>query len=457
MTERIAIVGGGISGLAIAWELLSRPRVARGEAEIVVLEGSTRAGGALRSERSGGYLGEWGPHGFLEAPATLSACGRLGLGPRILRARDEAARRFVVRGGRLRELPRAPGGIITSSALSLPGRLRLAIEPWVAASAGDVDETVEAFGRRRFGEEAARILVDAMVTGIWAGDPSRLSLRSAFPEVHAMERAHGSLFRALRAAARARLRGAGAARGHLASFDDGIEELPRALAAAIGPRLRLGATVSAIERRDRGYRLSLSSGEALEAGEVILAIPAWHAAPLVAPLDAELARAAGSIASVSVAVLHLGFQAADAAGLQGFGFLVPRSEGKALLGALVPSNVFPGRAPEGTIFATAMVGGARDPSAIEGDDAALVDRAIREMSRLGAVRGAPIFTRVIRHARAIPQYEVGHAARLASIDDRLRVLPGLRLAGNSYRGVSIGACLAEASRLADAIGGVATG
>ena len=433
MSQRIVIVGGGISGLSIAHALRSRPD----PADVTVLEAAPVAGGPIRSERRSGFLCEWGPHGFLDdAPETLALCTRLGLDGRLLRARDEAAVRFVVRGGRLRALPSKPAAFLVSDALSLRGRLRVLAEPFVARRATADDESVRDFAVRRVGTEAADVLVDALVTGIWAGDAGRLSLPSAFPALAAMEREHGGLFRGLRATR--------PVRGRLTSFPEGLAELPAALVSALGPRVRVNAAVRAIVLAGRGFRVETEGAGTHEADRVVVATPAWHAAGLVASLDPELARLISGIESVAVAVVHLGF---PRAALRGFGFLVPRHEHPRLLGVLVPSNIFPGRAPEGSMLATAMIGGSRDPAAAGLRDETLIDEVVTGLASLAGIHVSPSFSLVVRHQRAIPQYTLGHGERLAAIEARCRAIPGLSLAGNSYRGVSINACIEAAATL----------
>jgi oxygen-dependent protoporphyrinogen oxidase len=449
MTRDVVVVGGGIAGLAIAWELLTRPGLLPEGGSVEVLEAAPRAGGNIRSERRDGYLCEWGPTGFLDdVPATLDACGRLGLGSRLTRANEDAKRRFVVRGGKLRELPSGLFSFLGSDVLSLRGRLRVLGEPLVPRRRSDEDESVFEFARRRIGREAATVLVDAFVTGIWAGNADGLSLRSALPKLHALERDHGGLVRGM-IAKRGTGGGAAGPAGRLTSFPRGLEELPMALAAALGPRLRLGARVTRIERLGSGgFRLAVEGAPPREASAVVLACPAWVAAPLIADIDAPLATTVAGIPVVGVAVLHLGFAREDAAGLQGFGFLVPRGESASVLGVLLPSNIFPGRTPEGHVLATVMLGGARDPSAVQASDQALIDRAASALAAFAGVRTAPRFALAIRHPRAIPQYTLGHEDRLIAIAARLREVPGMFLAGNSYRGIAINSCLAETPTIA---------
>ena len=452
MARNVVVVGGGIAGLAIAWELLTRPGLLPEGVGVDVLEAAPRAGGNIRTERRDGYLCEWGPTGFLDdAPATLDACRRLGLGPRLTGANENAKRRFVVRGGKLRELPSGLLSFLGSDVISLRGRLRVLGEPLVPQRRSDADESVFDFARRRIGHEAAAVLVDALVTGIWAGNADHLSLRSALPKLHALERDHGGLVRGM-IAKRGAGGGAAGPSGRLTSFPDGLQELTGTLSAALGSNLHLGARVTSIERlAGAGFRVAVDGARPREAGAVVLACPAWLAAPLLTDLDGRLAGAVSGIPAAAVAVLHLGFAREDATGLAGFGFLVPRGESAKVLGVLLPSNIFPNRAPEGHVLATVMLGGARDPSAVEGTDDALIDAAASALASFAGVRAAPRFTLAIRHPRAIPQYVLGHADRLAAIAERMRHLPGLFLAGNSYRGIAINSCLAEAPSVAGSV------
>ena len=452
MARDVVVVGGGIAGLAIAWELRTRPGGLSEGVGVHVLEAAPHAGGNIRTERRDGYLCEWGPTGFLDdVPATLDACDRLGLGPRLTPANEHAERRFIVRKGKLRELPSGPFSFLGSDVLTLRGRLRVFGEPFIPPRRSDEDESVFDFAKRRIGREAALVLVDALVTGIWAGSADRLSLRSALPKLAALERDHGGLVRGM-IAKRGAGGGATGPRGRLTSFPDGLSELPAALIASLGSRLRVGARVTTIERLNQGgFRVAVDGAPSLDAAAVIVACPSWFASPLLADLDAPLSTQIDGIPTVPVAVAHLGFAREDAKGLVGFGFLVPRGESASVLGVLLPSNIFPRRAPEGHVLATVMLGGARNPSAVQATDRTLVDTAVATVRELAGVRGDPRFTMVIRHARAIPQYVLGHADRLTAIEARLREIPGLFLAGNSYRGIAINSCLAEAPSVASAV------
>jgi protoporphyrinogen/coproporphyrinogen III oxidase len=459
MPHTVAIVGGGVAGLAVAYELKERMARVPGGIEIVCLEAEDRPGGNIRSDRIDGYTCEWGPNGFLDnVPATLALVRRLGIEDRLLPSDRSAAIRFIYRGGRLRRLPSGALSFLVSDILSVPGRVRVLREPFVPARRDPSEESVFDFVSRRIGAESARILVDAMVSGIYAGDVRALSLQATFPKMWRMEADHGGLICAMLArrkekGASAKSGGPAGPGGTLTSFRDGLEDLIHALARAAGPALRLGSRVVRVAGAGAGgFRVSLSRGEPVDAAAVVLACPAWFASELVSDLDAELGAAFAGIPSASVAVVHFGYDEADLASRpHGFGFLAPRGEGPRILGTLWSSSIFPGRAPAGKVLLTSMVGGAHDPEAVTFDDARLIEIVRRDLSRAMGIDAAPRFVRIFRQPRGIPQYTLGHMARLETIARRLAEHPGLLACGNSYRGISVNACVDEAPGIADAI------
>ena len=492
--KRIVVVGGGIAGLATAYELRERAARVPGGLEVRLVEAAPRLGGNLRTEREGGYRVEWGPNGFLDnVPETLDLVRRLGLSAELCPSDAAAARRFLFRNGRLHLLPGGPGSFLTCPVLSLGGRLRVLGEPFAARHPGG-DETVYDFARRRIGAEAAHVLVGAMVSGVFAGDARALSLQSCFPKMAEMEAEHGGLVKAMLAKQRAR----GAAKrelaqrrargeatpemaamerpggpvgpaGRLTSFRGGIQTFTDAIASALGPAVEHGRPLAGLQPVDgregstRLWRLAFTDGELLEADEVVLAVPAAQAAPLLAPVDAELAATVGAIPSASLAVLALAYDEktfhARALGGRpgapnGFGFLVPRGERPRILGALWDSSVFPGeRAPAGKVLLRVMIGGALDPEAVTLPEDELLRIARTDLATtmgLDAAAPAPERHWLFRHQVGISQYTVGHAARLATIAARLATLPGLHVAGQSYFGVSMNGCCEQAARFAEA-------
>ncbi len=488
--KRIVVVGGGIAGLATAYELRERAGRVPGGLEVRLVEAAPRVGGNLRTEREAGYRVEWGPNGFLDnVPETLDLVRRLGLEGELYPSDAAAARRFLFRDGRLHLLPGGPGSFLTCPVLSLGGRLRVLGEPFAARHPGG-DETVYEFARRRIGAEAAHVLVGAMVSGVFAGDARQLSLASCFPKMAEMEAAHGGLVKAMLAKQRARsaarrelaerrARGedtpemAEMARpggpvgpaGRLTSFRGGIETFTDALAFALGPAVESGRALARLQRIDgrdgstRLWRLGFAGGDLLEADEVVLALPAAQAAPLLAPVDSELAATLGAIPSASLAVLALAYDertfharalSATPGAPNGFGFLVPRGERPRILGALWDSSVFPGeRAPQGKVLLRVMIGGALDPEAVTLPEAELLAIAQADLATTMGLDATPERHWLFRHKVGISQYTVGHGARLATIAARLVTLPGLSVAGQSYFGVSMNGCCEQAARFAE--------
>jgi oxygen-dependent protoporphyrinogen oxidase len=312
------------------------------------------------------------------------------------------------------------------------------------------------FAARRIGREAAEVLVDAMVTGVYAGDSRRLSLQSAFPRMRDMERRHGGLFKAMRAMRRERrARGESGGggpmgpSGTLTSFRGGMESVVLALAEQLGTQLRLATAVEGLVRSNRTWKLSLPNDGEVEAERVVIASPAWKAATLLRDLDADLAREVAAIPSAPVVVVCLGFTEQKLRGVEpGFGFLVPGRENLPILGTLFDTWVFPNRSQEGHVLLRTMIGGARDPNAMEETDEQLTTRALSALRRLLGVHADPEMVLVVRHPRGIPQYPVGHPQTLERIDAALAAHPGLALTGNSYRGIAMNACIKEAEALA---------
>lgn len=443
---RVAVIGAGLAGLACAH------RLATGGQDVVVLESSDRTGGYLRTSRHDGYLIESGPNGFLDnAPETLALIGEIDLTGEMMPSQDQARRRFVFRDGRLRPLPGSPGAFLKSDLLSAGAKLRIACEPF-ARRRSDADETIHGFASRRLGLEAADMLVDPMVSGIFAGDARQLSLRAAFPKMWSLEEEHGGLFRALLARRRAvRASGApvGSPLGKLTSFRNGIETLPGALGATLGARLRTRTRVAGLSHAS-GWTLTLDSGEALHADHVVLAVSPAVAANLLGPLDPALATTLVSIPTAPIAVVALGYDtAALRHPLDGFGFLVPRRQGPRILGALWESSVYAGRANPGRALIRVMAGGAHDPGFVSlGDDEA-IGLVRRDLRTSMGVMADPEMAIVIRHHEGIPQYTVGHLDRVAAIDAAVERWPGLHLTGHGYLGVGINHVIANARALAD--------
>jgi len=452
----VVVIGGGVSGLTVTYELIERSQRMEQPVEVLCLEAGERPGGNIWSERTNDFLCESGPNGFLDnAPCTLTLANRLGISDRLIRARAEAEIRYIFREPKLRQVPSGPSSFMTSDVISILGRLRLICEPFIPKTRNpDADESIHAFAQRRMGKEAAEILIGSMVGGIYGGDARELSLAATFPKMCVMEQEHGSLVRAM---IRKRKEGGGGGPagpgGKLTSFQNGMQELIHALAGALGDRLRPRTPVLKIsDMGQRGFRVLRDSGAPLDADAVVLACPSWKSAELVKEFDPDLGGAMEAIPSAPLAVVHLGFSK-DALGdqLNGFGYLSPRGQGLRSLGTIWTSSLFENRAPDGRCLLTTMVGGATYPEATELTDSELVSLVRDDLEKSMAIKAEPYFTRIFRHPRGIPQYTLGHMERLKTIDERLAHHSRLWVSGNSYRGISINACIEEAPRIAEEV------
>lgn len=448
----VAVIGAGIAGLTVAHRLVHD---ARDRVDVTVFEAGERPGGTIRSETLNGFLCEHGPQGLLDnAPHTLTIVRELGL--ETLERSPSARRRYLFLGGTLRPLPDSPASAITSRVISWTARLRVLAEPFVAAGTSE-DESIAAFAARRVGRQAADALVDPIVSGIYAGDAARLSMRAAFPMIWELERSHGSLVKGLWAKRRRRSEGSSRA-ARLMSFPDGVAALPKALARSLGDRIRTSHRVTGLRRLASAdaaparWRLSIGTGFDVDADHVVIAGHPAIAARLTCVLDAELGALLESIPSAPVAVVALGYpRAAIDHPLDGFGFLVPRREELRTLGVLWESSIFRGRAPDNYVLLRAIIGGAHDPGAVTLPDAELLGVVAGDLLRTLAITSPPAFTHIVRHHPGIPQCTLGHATRLARLDDCLGRWPGLHLTGWGYRGVSVNHSIADAVRVAATI------
>ncbi|HZZ57868.1 MAG TPA: protoporphyrinogen oxidase [Opitutaceae bacterium] len=447
---RFAILGAGITGLAAASELRRLGH------QVTVFEASDRAGGVIRSLRIGPWLHECGPNSLLAAPggSVQAVIAAAGLSDRACRAAQEARRRFIVRGGEVLEVPASPGALIRSRLFSARGKLRLAAEPFQGRLADpSVDESVADFTRRRLGEEFLDYAVDPLVGGVYAGLPERLSLRSAFPKLAALERDFGSL---IMGAVRTR-RAAAGPKGEMLSFPEGLEELPLALARPLGESIRLRAPVSAVRPRGGKWELEFARPDTPPAGAfdgVLCCLPIGPLSRLIVRREEgdEQPFAALSFPDVPPVVSILtGFNRSDIAHpLNGFGLLVPRSEQRRILGTLFSSTMFPQRAPAGQVALTTFVGGARQPELAALDDFSLIRMVEDELRLLLGASGPSTFAHVCRHSRAIPQYEIGYAQRVAEGAAAETRHPGLYFGGSPRDGISLTSCLESGLRLAAA-------
>jgi oxygen-dependent protoporphyrinogen oxidase len=455
----ITIIGAGISGLALAFRLHQLiPSV-----QITVLEQRDRPGGTMWTERREGFQVEIGPNGFLDSkPSTIGLCRDLGLGDRLLPASESAARnRYLFLEGKLQRLPNSMISFLRSDLLSWRGKLSLLLERFRPKGAGQADESIDAFVRRRAGPEAAGVLADALVTGIHAGDPTRLSVQAAFPRLVALEKQYGSVLKGLARTARQR-RAVAAAGGHahrpagrMWSLREGLRLAIERLCECLPNKPLLGVPVQRIGRtanRDAqaGWTVCGEGQDHWTADAVVLTCPAHQQAAILADLDPELAQRIDGIAYNRVAVVALGYRRAEVpVALDGFGFIVPQQTRRDLLGVQWCSSIFPERAPPGLVLLRAMCGGWNRPEIVGWDDNRLIQAVRAELRLAMGIETTPVFHHLVRWERAIPQYHLGHLERVAWIEERVARHPGLFVGGNAYHGIAVNDCTEQAELLAE--------
>ena len=449
MTRQVPalVVGGGISGLVCAHVL----RKAGIDAQLV--EASPRPGGVIHSVTRNGFLLELGPQSFSGTPALRKLCTELGISNELLQA-PPSAPRYVLIDGQLRPVPLSPPAFFMSSLINGSTKwafvrdiLRNSIPP-------DGDECVADFVRRKFSSQLLDRLVGPFVSGIYAGDPERLSVRSAFPQLYEAEKAAGSVIRGMLRLAKSRQ--GPRERPTLQTFREGNETLIRALARKLGSALLTEATVTGASREsDSSFevRLEDNSGKhSVLTESLIMATPTDVTGRLLSSLDSSFESLLTSIEYAAVAVVSLGYRKSDVGhSLNGFGFLVPRSANLRVLGTVWNSSLFPGRAPEGHALLTSFVGGTTDPAAARLTSEELASLVHRETSALLSVKSEPAFSNVTVWPRALPQYNLGHAERLAAVAKLYSRFPGLWLTGNHLRGPAIGACVEQAFSVAEEV------
>jgi len=461
---KLVVVGGGVAGLAAAHRAVELARERGLPLELTVLEARGRLGGTIETEHVDGFLVESGPDSFLsEKPWALALCRRLGIDDRLVRTDDRFRRTFVWWRGRLHPLPDgfqllAPtrmAPFLTSSLFSWPGKLRMALDLILPRGGNGADETLGGFVRRRLGREALERVAQPLVAGIYTADPDELSLGATMPRFLELERRERSVILALwRASRRAPEPGTSGARWSLfVTFARGMAELIDALAARLpAGAVRLGQRVTGVARNDGGWRIGLADGAALDADAVVVATEAHAAARVLRYVDPQIAALLAEIPYASSATVSLGYRRADVPHpLDGFGFVVPHAEGRAVLAGTFSSVKYPGRAAEGHVLLRAFLGGALGGAALAGEAADIAARARDDLRDALGIVAAPVLTRVHSHPLSMPQYRLGHLARIEAIERRLVSARGLGLAGGAYRGVGISDSVRSGEAAAEAL------
>lgn len=448
----VIIIGGGISGLSVAWFLHERGVPVR------VWESRAHPGGTIATLREAGYLTERGPNSTMQKPGHPDdALGRLirgvGLEARLQIANPAAERRYVLREGRLKPLPTSPLAFIFSSFFSWRAKGRLLLEPFIGRA--QEEESIAAFVRRRLGDEFLDYVIEPFISGVYAGNPEALSVQAAVAKIYALEQRHGSLIRGALHQGRV-MKGAGMPKGRLISFDHGMALLPQTVSERLPQgTVQTNLTVTAVTPTVEGSWLvegMTPEGHKRRerASQVVLSVPAPVAADLIAPFADEAARALRTIPYAPIASVALGYRRAHVAHpLDGFGFLVPRREQVPLLGALFSSTLFPGRAKAGRVLVTAFIGGAMHPEWLALSDRALVGQVESDLARCIQHGVSAEYVRLTRYTAAIPQYTMGHLERVHQVEAGLASFPGMHMRANWRDGVSVADCVRHGEQLAE--------
>lgn len=448
----LIVVGAGLSGLVAAH------RAQRAGLRVQVVDAAPRAGGVIGTVRRDGFLFERGPNSAMDtSPLIGELVQELGLQSQLRWASAASNRRYVVRGGQLIPLPMSPGAFFSTPLFSAQAKLGLVAEVFKPPSAPGLEESIAAFVRRRLGNEFLDYAIDPFVSGIYAGDPEQISVKAAFPKLHALEQRWGSLIRGQILGARERKRAKETAKNTAKSFSflGGMQTLTDSLAAAIGP-LELQTRVTALERELQGGYLvrAEQQGQALSwrARRVLLAAPAGALVDLLRPHAADAAAALEAMAYAPVASVASAYRAADIVHpLDGFGCLLPALEKRRVLGVLFSSSMFEGRAPQGHVLLTTFIGGRRHPDLPGLPEEQLAALAHAEHGALLGTRGQPLWQVVTRWPRAIPQYTLGHLGRVARAQVVEQALPGVHLCASWLGGVAVGDCVRNGHQAAQQV------
>lgn len=448
---RIVIIGAGISGLSLAWYL----KTLKPEWECLILEASSRVGGKAWTSKEDVFLCEKGVNGFLDnKPASLELAADLKLP--LYPANENSKRRFVIKREKLIKLPEKPQEFLLSPLLSPLGRLRVMLEPFISKASARTEESLAAFARRRLGNEAFQYLIDPMAKGIYAGDPELLSLKYCFPRIFELEQSYGSLIKAMLAlkkkASKEGKKGPGAGPGgHLTSFEMGMSQLTDCLGDLMHDHIKLNANAIELFKTNASgeWQVTTEQGDTINATHVVMACPADATASLVTPHTLLLAEALRNIDYPPVTVVAMGFSKKGLKHeLKGFGFLIPESERRSILGVLWDSSIFPNRAPNGYALLRCLIGGARAREQACLEDVALLNNVKKELKDLMGIDTAPEFVRIFRWNKAIPQYNTDYGRLLSCLQQESKNIPNIHMRCNWIGGVSFNDCIANSQALA---------
>jgi len=453
--KKAVVVGAGISGLVAAYWLH------KSGLDVRVIEKEGRVGGVVRSERHKSYLIEHGPNSTLDdSPKVGELLESLGITGQRCEANKISNKRYILKNGLLVPLPTTPPAFFRTKLFSTRAKFRLFAEPFIKPADPQKEESIAEFTVRRLGRELLDYAINPFIAGVYAGDPARLSVRSAVSKIYALEKNYGSLIRgAIKGRKRRGGSPMGGPTGKTFSFKDGMGTLPDALGSALKDRLILRSEVRTItETKDEKgpkFKVVFQSEDKIaeiDTDAVVLTSPAYEIARIISDLDAETARKLKEVIYVPIAVVFMGFKGIEADHpMDGFGFLVPEVEKRNILGTIFSSTLFPERTENGSTALTTFVGGARQPELLEKDDEGMVEMVLDDMRSILGLRSQPEVVRVIRWKHSIPQYTLGYHITQEAIGRFEKSHPGLFITGNFRGGISVSSCIAQSSGIALAV------
>ena len=442
MHKKITILGAGISGLATAYWLFKEGF------EVEILEQKSVPGGSMETFSEEGFLLDMGPNSGLETTPLISKlAGEVGIRYQMLYASDVSNKRYILKNGTLYALPTNPPAFFATKLFSLNAKLRLMKEPFIEKSEDGYNQSIADFVRRRLGNEFYDYAIDPFVSGVFAGDPEKLSVKSAFPKLYRLEELYGGLIKGMIKGARERKKRAEKSKqsAKMFSFIGGMQSFPQAIANKLSGRIIYNASVENVLKKPNGYHVFYKVNGELKVSitdAVLSTLPAYTTAKVFSAFGSELSNHLNSIYYPPVKVLYLGYEKNKIGRpLDGFGFLIPSKEKRKFLGAIWSSVIFPRRAPNNFAAFTLFIGGARSPHLFEGDQKILIREVLSEFSGIMGIKANPIFMKERMWEKAIPQYNLGYIEHENYFDRFEQENPGIFLSGNYRGGISVGDCV----------------
>ncbi|MBI3125615.1 MAG: protoporphyrinogen oxidase [Ignavibacteriales bacterium] len=440
--KKIVILGAGISGLATAFWLNKKGF------DVTILEAQSQVGGAMQTNCEDGFLIDFGPNSGLETtPLIRQIVEEVGLSDEMIYANEASSKRYILRNEKLHALPMGLSPFLKTKLFSTKGKLRLLGEPFIGKSADGYYQSIAQFVERRLGKEFLDYAIDPFVSGVFAGDPTKLSVKSAFPKLYRLEELYGGLIKGMIKGARERKKRAEESKqsAKMFSFINGMQTFPKAIAKKLEGKIVLECRVKSVERRGDGWNVVYDIDgltNTIECNQIISTVPAYIAADIFGGLDAELSNHLNEIYYPPVMVLYVGFNKNDiGTSLDGFGFLIPSKEKKKFLGAIWSSTIFPNRSSDDYAAFTLFVGGARSPQLFAEEKDVLIKNALNEFKSLMNIKAEPVILNSKIWQKAIPQYNLGYIEHENYFDKFEKENPGIFLSGNYRGGISVGDCV----------------